>query len=177
MKKVPDSDTQPTGIQLLRNSHRYIVIFIGIPADILVRDTVQMTIWRKVFNKMLYRIRAHHGMCFSFFQGKGYSGDFIENMQAMKETLSRNPEVVLLCETDDVCSRCPNNHFGQCAGSSPETPGKAESYDRQVLALCGLREGTKIRWEDFADAVQTHILSPGKRREICGDCEWDSLCR
>ena len=36
---------------------------------------------------MLYRIRAHHGMCFSFFKEKGYSGEFTENMWAMKEKL------------------------------------------------------------------------------------------
>ena len=135
---------------------------------------------------MTYRIRAHHGMCFSYFQGKGYSGEFTENMWALKEKLGRNPEVILLCETDDVCSHCPGNHSGKCVpntsrpdgeNSSPETDtGKAETYDRQVLALCGLAEGTKIRWNDFVSAVQTHILAPGKRREICGDCQWDSLC-
>lgn len=127
---------------------------------------------------MIYRIRAHHGMCFSYFQGKGYSGEFTENMWNMKKELSRNPEVILLDETDDVCSRCPNNRSGKCAGGdSGISSGKAEKYDRQVLALCGLSAGTKIRWNDFENAVRNHILTPGKRRDICGDCEWDSLCR
>ncbi|MEY8525277.1 DUF1284 domain-containing protein [bacterium 1XD8-76] len=126
---------------------------------------------------MTYRIRAHHGMCFSYFQGKGYSGEFTENMWAMKEKLDRNPIVVLLDETDDVCSHCPGNRSGKCTNGASGTPsGKAKEYDRQVLALCGLAAGTQIRWNDFVNAVQTHILSPGKRREICGGCEWDSLC-
>lgn len=34
---------------------------------------------------MVYRIRAHHGMCFSFFQGKGYSGEFTENMHPVRQ--------------------------------------------------------------------------------------------
>lgn len=127
---------------------------------------------------MIYRIRAHHGMCFSYFRGKGYSGEFTENMWKIKKELSKNPEVILLCGTDDVCARCPNNRFGVCTGGDSETSsGKAEYYDRQVLALCGLTEGTKIRWNDFAAAVQTHILAPGKRAGICGGCEWDWLCR
>ena len=46
---------------------------------------------------MTCKIRPHHGMCFSFFQGKGYSGAFTENMAAMKERLEENPEVTLLC--------------------------------------------------------------------------------
>ena len=58
---------------------------------------------------MVYRIRAHHGMCFSFFRGKGYSGEFTENMWEMKRKLEQNPEVVLLDATDDVCAHCPNN--------------------------------------------------------------------
>lgn len=127
---------------------------------------------------MTYRIRAHHGMCFSFFRGKGYSGEFTQNMWAMKEKLKENPEIVLLCGADDVCAHCPNNQDGKCVGnSSGAFPSKAEHYDRQVLTCCGLSEGTKIHWKDFAEAVRTHILAPGKREEICGDCEWNELCR
>ena len=121
---------------------------------------------------MIYRIRAHHGMCFSFFQGKGYSSDFTENMWNMKEKLGENPEVILLCGADDVCSHCPNNQSGKCISA-----GKVENYDRQVLACCGLSEGARIRWDDFVRSVQTHILSSGKRPDICGGCQWDSLCR
>jgi hypothetical protein len=120
---------------------------------------------------MIYKIRAHHGMCFSFFQGKGYSGEFTENMWSMKEKLSRNPEVILLNETDDVCSRCPNNHAGKCTSAD-----KVDDYDRQVLALCGFREGTKIRWADFEKSVHDNILSQGKRSVICGGCQWNALC-
>ena len=43
----------------------------------------------------VYKIRAHHGMCLSFFQGKGYSGDFVENMSRMKAILEKNPEISL----------------------------------------------------------------------------------
>ena len=120
---------------------------------------------------MTYRIRAHHGMCFSFFQGKGYSGDFTENMWAMKKKLEQNPEVILLQETDDVCAHCPNNRAGVCTSA-----GKAESYDSRVLAFCGLMPGDQIRWNDFDKLVQEHILSVGRREEICGDCQWNEIC-
>ena len=125
-------------------------------------------------------------MCFAFFQGKGYSGEFTENMRAMKEKLEENPEVILVCGADDVCARCPNNHNGKCVGSSTPllsedntTPlsCKADYYDQQVLTYCGLTAGSKIRWNDFAAAVKTCILTPGNREKICGDCEWNSLCR
>ena len=121
---------------------------------------------------MAYRIRAHHGMCFSFFQGKGYSGEFTENMQKMKEKLGQNPEVILLSETDDVCAHCPNNQEGRCVSA-----GKTAGYDRQVLALCGLTAGEHIRWRDFEKLVHENILAPDRREEVCGDCEWNALCR
>lgn len=121
---------------------------------------------------MTDRIRAHHGMCFSFFQGKGYSGEFTENMAKMKERLEQNPEVLLLCGTDDVCARCPNNHGGVCASCE-----KVENYDRQVLALCGIAENTTWRWNDFAALVHENIIAAGKRESICGACEWNALCR
>ena len=121
---------------------------------------------------MEYRIRAHHGMCFAFFQGKGYSGAFTENMWAMKELLEQNPEVILLQEVDDVCVRCPNNQEGKCTSSE-----KVSGYDEEVLSCCGLSAGIRIRWKDFAELVQKRILNVGKREKICGDCQWNSLCK
>ncbi len=121
---------------------------------------------------MAYRIRAHHGMCFSFFQGKGYSGEFTENMRKMQERLAQNPKIVLLCRTDDVCARCPNNHEGICDSSE-----QVEDYDRQVLALCGLSENICVRWKDFTALVRENILAAGRRESICGDCEWSALCQ
>ena len=116
-------------------------------------------------------------MCFSFFRGEGYSGEFTENMWNIKEKLDENPEVILLCGTDDVCTHCPNNRNGSCTQENTGLPsGKATDYDRQVLAYCGLKEGTKIRWKDFTESVRTHILTCGKREEICGSCEWNDLC-
>ena len=56
----------------------------------------------------IYRIRAHHGMCLAFFQGKGYSGAFVENMANMKAILEENPDILLLDGPDDICAACPN---------------------------------------------------------------------
>lgn len=120
---------------------------------------------------MTYRIRAHHGMCFSFFQGKGYSGDFTENMWMMKNKLEQNPEVILVKEADDVCAHCPNNEAGVCTSAA-----KTQTYDEQVLAYCHLAPNTKMKWNDFQKSVNEHILSAGIREQICGDCQWNELC-
>ena len=117
-----------------------------------------------------YNIRAHHGMCVYFFLGKGYSGEFVENMTTMKAILEKNPEIRLLDSPDDICAACPNRLTETCAE-------KASRYDREVLRRCGLSVGDTMPYLVFSKKVIETILRPGNRREICGDCQWSSLCR
>lgn len=114
-------------------------------------------------------IRAHHGMCLYFFQGKGYSGDFVENMGAMKAVLEENPEICLMEGPDDIYAACPNKLTETCAE-------KASRYDREVLRRCGLSVGETLPYEEFSRKVIETILRPGIRAEICGDCQWSGLC-
>ena len=118
----------------------------------------------------VYKIRAHHGMCLSFFQGKSYSGDFVENMVRMKAILAENPEIILMDGPDDICAACPNRLTEKCA----ET---ASRYVREVLRRCGLSVGERLPYREFSRKVIETILRPGVRAEICGDCQWSSLCR
>ena len=118
----------------------------------------------------VYHIRAHHGMCLYFFQGKGYSGEFVENMSRMKAILEDNPEIRLMDSPDDICAACPNRETETCAE-------KASRYDREVLRRCGLSVGERLPYREFSRKVIETILRPGVRAEICGDCQWSSLCR
>lgn len=117
----------------------------------------------------VYNLRAHHGMCLYFFRGKGYSGQFVENMGKMKAVLEENPTIRLMDSPDDICAACPNKVTEPCAE-------KASRYDREVLRRCGLSVGDTLSYEDFSKKVVETILRPGVRRSICGDCQWSSLC-
>lgn len=121
--------------------------------------------------KNIYQIRPHHGMCLAFFQGKGYSEEFVKNMTEIKERLSKNPLVELTENTDQICKSCPNNQNGIC-----KTAEKVADYDRGVLEACGLQTGTQVRWEEFEKLVDDRILQAGRREEICGDCQWTEIC-
>ena len=118
----------------------------------------------------VYKIRAHHGVCLYFFQGKGYSGEFVENMGKIKAILEKNPEISLMDSPDDICAACPNRLTENCAE-------KASRYDREVLRRCGLSAGERLPYREFSRKVIETILRPGVRAEICGDCQWSSLCR
>ena len=93
-------------------------------------------------------LRAHHGLCLRFFQGKGYSGAFVENMARKKAMLEENPLVRLTDQADEICRACPNNLCGQC-----ESAEKVRRYDRAVLSLCGLTPGDVLPYRELAERV------------------------
>ncbi len=119
-----------------------------------------------------FKIRAHHGMCLAFFQGKGYSDGFAEHMTWVKEQLSENPVVCIADTSDDICSACPNLQENICIDSE-----KVVRYDRMVLHACGLEPGKLLPFSEFEKLVWERILLPGNREQICGDCMWSELCQ
>ncbi|MCD7766703.1 MAG: DUF1284 domain-containing protein [Lachnospiraceae bacterium] len=120
-------------------------------------------------------LRAHHGMCLAYFEGKGYSEGFSAHMQKMLERLTGTdtPGVLvrLVTHTDEICSACPNNLDGSCNDAE-----KVQKHDRGVLDLCGLTEEQILGFDEFTSLVQACILSAGRRAEICGGCQWESIC-
>ena len=113
------------------------------------------------------KLRAHHGMCLAFFEGKGYSTGFTAHMAQILEYLEQeNPTVTVVAEADCICGGCPHLANGIC-----ESADLVQSYDRQVLSLCDMEE------HSVASHVAEYILSQGKRSEICGGCQWSSICK
>ena len=119
------------------------------------------------------RLRPHHGMCFRFYEGKGYSAEFTDHMDGVIRALSERPDtpVRLTCSADVVCEHCPNNVGGTC-----QSADKVMRYDAAVLDACGFKDGDEPAYADFAARVKERILDAGLRRGICGDCEWDAIC-
>ena len=56
------------------------------------------------------------------------------------------------------------------------TEEKVAEYDKQVLARCNISPGDIMPFSEFEQLVQENILTPGKRKEVCGNCQWDALC-
>lgn len=112
-------------------------------------------------------LRPHHGLCLRFFEGKGYSADFVKNTEAVRRMLTPDARVRLTAGPDAVCRCCPRR-TGPCTS--------ADRYDRQVLAKCGLEFGETLTWSRFAQLVTDRILRCGSLAEICGDCRWFPIC-
>lgn len=117
------------------------------------------------------QLRPHHGLCLLFFQGKGYSPEFVENMTRLKQALEENQPVQLTMAADPICAACPNNQAGRCT-----TEQKVRRYDREVLRRCDLAAGQVVTMQQLRQRIRSRILEPGCREEICGDCQWTQLC-
>lgn len=116
-------------------------------------------------------IRPHHGMCLAYFIGKGYSEGFSAHMEHMLHVFQSNIPVRLIVHTDEICSACPNNDNNLCS-----TSDKVTLYDKEVLEQCGLSEGMKLDFLEFAGIIQKKIIDSGMRKQICGDCQWNEIC-
>ena len=125
-------------------------------------------------NTTTYRIRPHHGMCLYFFEGKGYSDGFTAHMAEVKKSLSdeKTPvSLILVGETDEICSACPHNKEGRC-----ESAEKVNRYDNGVLQYTGLQTGQRLTFPEFEQIVEDRILHPGCGKLVCGDCQWREIC-
>ena len=119
----------------------------------------------------MIKLRAHHGLCLYFYHGKGYSNEFVKNMNKIKEDLEKDPLITIINSCDDICARCPNNLNNKC--SSLE---KVNRYDSKVLNECKIEPNSVMRYSRFNKLVCDNILEEGKRENICGDCEWSQIC-
>lgn len=118
------------------------------------------------------RLRGHHVVCLHFYQGEGYSEEFVDNLWRVMERLET--ERFELAEgADDVCESCPSLHEGVCVS---ESGGEAEirRIDALALELLGLEVGAKL---EFA-AMRERLVGvlPQWRASACAGCGFESLC-
>ena len=119
-----------------------------------------------------FELRAHHALCVRFFRGKGYSEAFVKNMSAVVGALrAESPPVTLRRAADAVCRGCPHNTSGVC-----DSAEKVARYDDAVLRLAGLADGDALPWSALSALIDARILGPGRLAEVCGDCQWYSIC-
>jgi uncharacterized protein len=123
------------------------------------------------FTMFEYKLRPHHGLCIAFFEGKGYSPEFVRNFEKVICALKDKTGIKLSNGEDVVCVACPNNQLGQCACE------KVTRYDNAVLAACDLHDGQVIDWMTLRDLIHKRIIARERLFTVCGDCEWRKICQ
>ena len=117
-------------------------------------------------------LRPHHALCVLFFEGKGYSPAFIENMTAILAEPSQMVHITMGC--DSLCRDCPHNQDGIC-----DDEVKVAQFDQQVLDLSGeIFQDEQAKFlSELCQSVYDTILRQGRLAEVCGECEWAPLCQ
>lgn len=115
-------------------------------------------------------LRPHHALCALFFQGKGYSKEFVENMDRL---LSQSEaQISVTFGADFLCNSCPNLENGVC-----KTEEKVKVYDEKTAELCGFSEGEAMSLDEFKSKALEKIVKRGLLQEVCADCSWSGICK
>ena len=121
----------------------------------------------------IVELRAHHILCTSLFQGKGYSDGFCMGMERMVLHLSEHPEIRirLVCHPDHICDYCPHLIGKDFCDSNYN---HVVTKDQAVMEALELdTESTYSYLELQQQAVKR--LNTEYFNKICGDCGWYEL--
>lgn len=111
-------------------------------------------------------------LCAIGWQGKGYSPEFTENMNAVVSgRLRADPatEVVFTFQADDICGACPQRRGVSCV-----VAGRIAGLDGRHAEVLGLSDGLRMTWAEAQRRVVERII-PNDLQRICAGCRWLDL--
>ena len=120
----------------------------------------------------LANLRPHHALCLLFFEGKGYSQGFSDNMAAFIAKPNQMVQIMIGC--DVLCQACPHNQDGFC-----DDEAKVKLFDQRTMNLTGIKIKANhvLQVSQLTQTVYDMILRQGLLAEVCGECEWAALCQ
>ena len=114
-------------------------------------------------------LRAHHLICLQNFEGKGYSPEFVANLQCIVDNLKSHPDdplIQIVDAEDDLCRHCPFYKKGKCTESK-----FVEQLDQAYRSLfpknLSYNQLVKITHEK---------LKISQFKAACKHCEWFQIC-
>lgn len=114
------------------------------------------------------KLRPHHLLCTQGYSGKGYSEEFVENMnQITRELRSGRPvKIQLVFFTDDLCTCCPHKLDEDVC----DTNEKVKRFDRKMIEYFHLEEKEYI-YQEIVEKIRREI-TPEILADICDGCGW-----
>ncbi|MBI4685996.1 MAG: DUF1284 domain-containing protein [Nitrospirae bacterium] len=118
-------------------------------------------------------MRGHHLICLHFFNGKGYSEEFIKSLRETLENVNRVGFEI--CKgPDDICRKCPYLENGEICAYDEQSDEEITKMDGFALELLKKTTGTKIKWHDIKEVIPG-IFSLWLKR-YCKGCSWKGAC-
>lgn len=119
---------------------------------------------------MQKKLRVHHFLCIPLFRGEGYSDAFSENMarQIGWLNISGEEKIILVCEPDMICAKCPNlTEENTCRCSDDQVAGK----DRIIAEQLELKTGELYTYQELCILFRKR-LTKNVFEQSCCKCEW-----
>lgn len=117
---------------------------------------------------MSIKLRPHHLLCTQGYSGKGYSAEFVKNMNELVKKLrsGEEKEITITFSTDDLCAHCPSMEgIDLCS-----TQEKVKTFDQKVVDYFGIKEKTYI-YKDIIQEIDNKMTSE-LMDDICEGCKW-----
>lgn len=117
------------------------------------------------------KIRPHHFLCLSFYEGKGYNKDFVNNFDKLnKEVKEGRRKLIVGANTNDnLCKACPHNKE-TCQKSS------VKLIDSRVKEVLNLKSFQVWSWEKVQREIKNN-LTIDKLIYTCEKCRWIEICK
>ena len=112
--------------------------------------------------------RPHHFLCTLGFQGKGYSPDFVQNYQKIKDNLTDDTEILVVSYTDSICAPCPHRREKTC---TKET--FIQSLDQRHAYALSIKDGNRLTWREAKQRLKN--LTVKDHHKMCDGCSWRDL--
>ena len=113
-------------------------------------------------------LRPHHLLCTQSYEGRGYSPQFVENMDKITDVL-RKPTPTRIClkrDTDSLCEKCPTKRGeNQCRGQD-----HVKKIDEKVLQYFHLEE-KEYEYQSLIGKIREEMKEE-ILEDICGECSW-----
>lgn len=120
-------------------------------------------------------LRAHHLMCVTTYQGKGYSPDFVTNMNRIWHGLRDGvySHARAISVADPLCGACPNLQDPDVE-TSCRYQASIGARDRRLLAAMGWGEGEVVELESTMAVI--HDRHAELMETVCAGCDWTAIC-
>lgn len=117
-------------------------------------------------------LRGHHLICLHFFNGEGYSREFVRNLEVTLQKTECSP-VEICTGADEVCMKCRYLKDSTCHYDK-NAEEDIRDMDCKALELLQLSPGSEAEWNKIRNAIPGIFTK--WHASYCVNCDWITAC-